>query len=152
MARAFVRCSPTTTAGSWTSDTNAVSRCGRPGIAGGGRGGGRDVAAVPADHDAADGPLPGQHRAGRMAASITGILRLYFGSDELSFSASSSAANLVVNPRHYTRLTQVGQEMVDVRIYQGIHLRTADELGRFHGGRVAHWTFQKFLRPLPGTQ
>ncbi|MCM2311121.1 MAG: vanadium-dependent haloperoxidase [Steroidobacteraceae bacterium] len=98
-------------------------------------------------------PYPEYHSGANMlAASITGILRLYFGSDELSFSVSSSAANLVVNPRQYTRLTQVEQEMVDVRIYQGIHFRTADELGRFHGGRVAHWTFMKFLRPLPGTR
>lgn len=95
-------------------------------------------------------PYPEYHSgADLLAASITGILRLYFGSDELSLSVSSSAANLVVNPRHYTRLTQVEQETVDVRIYQGIHFRTADELGRFHGRRLAHWTFMKFLRPLP---
>ena len=98
-------------------------------------------------------PYPDHHSgANLLTASTTGILRLFFGSDELSFSVSSSAANLVVNPRHYTRLTQVEQELVDVRVYQGIHFRTADELGRLHGGRIAHWTFKKFLRPLPGTR
>jgi hypothetical protein len=98
-------------------------------------------------------PYPEFHSgANLLAASITGILRRYFGSDELSFSVSTSAANVLVNPRHYTRLSQVEQEMVDVRIYQGIHFRTADELGRLHGGRIAHWTYINFLRPLPGTR
>jgi hypothetical protein len=98
-------------------------------------------------------PYPDHHSGANMlVASITGILRQYFGSDELSFSISSSAAGVVVNPRHYTQLSQAEQELVDVRVYQGIHFRTADELGRVHGGRVAHWTFKKFLRPLPGTR
>jgi len=98
-------------------------------------------------------PYPEFHSgANLLAASITGVLRQFFGSDELSFSVSSPVANALVNPRHYTRLTQVEQEMVDVRIYQGIHFRTADELGRLHGGRIAHWTYTKFLRPLPGTR
>jgi hypothetical protein len=87
-----------------------------------------------------------------LTASLTGIVRLFFGTDEVSFSVSSSAAGLTTNPRHYTRLTQVEQELVDVRIYQGIHFRTADELGRFHGGRLAHWTFRKYLKPVPGAQ
>jgi hypothetical protein len=51
-----------------------------------------------------------------------------------------------------SRISQVEQEMVDVRIYQGIHFRTADELGRLHGGRIALWTYINFLRPLPGTR
>jgi hypothetical protein len=98
-------------------------------------------------------PYPEYHSGANMlAASITGILRLYFGTDELSFSISSTAANVTTNPRQYTRLTQAEQEVVDVRIYQGIHFRTADELGRFNGGRVAHWTFRKYLRPVPAPQ
>jgi len=57
---------------------------------------------------------------------------------------------LITNPRLYVRLSDAAQEMVDVRILQGIHFRSADEEGRRQGGRVAHWTFQRFLRPLAG--
>jgi len=35
-----------------------------------------------------------------------------------------------------------------VRIYHGIHFRTADEVAREQGMRVAQWTFKYFLRPL----
>jgi len=76
---------------------------------------------------------------------------LFFGTDEFEFSVSSPNAGLVTNPRHFTRFSDAAQEVVDVRILQGIHFRRADELGRLQGSRVAHWTFQKFLRPIPGT-
>ncbi|MCI0661499.1 MAG: hypothetical protein L0220_10530 [Acidobacteria bacterium] len=38
--------------------------------------------------------------------------------------------------------------MVDARIYQGIHFRFADEVGRQQGRQVAKWIFKNFLRPL----
>ena len=49
------------------------------------------------------------------------------------------------------RFVGVMQDIVDVRIYQGIHFRSADDAGRRQGARVAHWAFMKFLRPVPGS-
>ena len=42
----------------------------------------------------------------------------------------------------------MAEDVVDVRIYQGIHFRTADEVARKQGRRVAEWVFERFLRPL----
>jgi hypothetical protein len=33
------------------------------------------------------------------------------------------------------------EDVVNVRIYQGIHFRTPDEVGRKQGERVADWVF-----------
>ena len=90
--------------------------------------------------------------ANNIVGSVTTILQLFFGTDEMDFTVSSTAANLMTNPRSYQRFSDVQQEVEDVRIYQGIHFRFADEDGRSQGGRIAHWAFQKFLRPLPGEQ
>jgi hypothetical protein len=38
----------------------------------------------------------------------------------------------------------MAQDVVDVRIYQGIHFRTADEVGRKQGERLAEWVFHHF--------
>lgn len=82
------------------------------------------------------------------AEAFTGILQLFFGGDELSFTVRTTSP-LVTNPaRHYTRISDAAQEVVDARIYLGIHFRFADEEGRRLGNRVAHWTFMKFLRPV----
>jgi len=56
-----------------------------------------------------------------------------------------------VNPRPYHRFSEAAQEVVEVRILQGIHFRFADEQARRQGRRVAHWVFKKSLRPVPGT-
>lgn len=87
--------------------------------------------------------------ANALAASILGTMQLFFGTDDMLFSVSSSASPLNVNPRTYTRFSDAMQDIVDVRILQGIHFRSADEDGRRQGLRVAHWVFHKALRPLP---
>ena len=50
--------------------------------------------------------------------------------------------------RTYSRFSDAAQEVVDGRIYEGIHFRFADEAARKQGGQVASWAFENFLRPL----
>jgi hypothetical protein len=90
--------------------------------------------------------------ANNVSGAFTTILQLFFRTDEFEFTISSPAAGLMTNPRPYTRFSDAAQEMVDVRVLQGIHFRFADEDGRQQGSLVAHWVFQKFLRALPGGQ
>jgi len=88
--------------------------------------------------------------ANNVAGAITKVIELFFGTDQIEFRATSTTANLLTNPRIYTRLSDVRNDMVDVRIYQGIHFRFADDAGRQQGERIGHWVAQKFLRPLRG--
>ena len=74
------------------------------------------------------------------------------GTDDVNFSITSSIAGLTTNPRPYNSLSSALDDIVDVRILQGIHFRSADIEGRRQGARVAHWAYQRFLRPLPGTR
>ena len=96
-------------------------------------------------------PYP-DHSSGAncLAAAILTTLQLHFGTDEFNFSVQSPVANVTTNPRPYQRFSDAMQDIVDVRIYQGIHFRSADESGRQQGARVAHWAFMKFLRPVSG--
>jgi hypothetical protein len=38
--------------------------------------------------------------------------------------------------------------VVNARIYEGIHFRFADAVGRRQGTRAANWAFAHFLTPL----
>ena len=87
-----------------------------------------------------------------LTASVTTILQLYFGTDEFAYQVSTTSPLATVNPRNYTRFSQAQEEMVDVRIWQGIHFRFADTAGRTQGSRVGHWVFHKALKPVPGTR
>ena len=116
---------------------------GNPGTAG--EAGWTPLIATPPYPDYASG-------ANNLAAAILTTAQLFFGTDDLEFSISSPVANLQSNPRPYTRLSDAMQDVVEVRILQGIHFRSAEDVGRRQGSRVAQWTFQNFLRPLPGVR
>ncbi len=90
--------------------------------------------------------------ANNLSGSITSVLRLYFGTDDFHFAITSPIAGLIENPRHYDSFTAAADDVVEVRILQGIHFRFADELGRRQGTRIGHWVFHKALRPIPGTR
>jgi hypothetical protein len=87
--------------------------------------------------------------ANNITAAVTTIFQQYFRTDSMQFSVSSSAAGLTTNPRKFERFSQAQQEVVEARIFQGIHFRAADEEGRRQGTRVAVWTFNNVLRPVP---
>lgn len=100
----------------------------------------------------ADPPYPDYvSGANGLTGAYTGALQFFFGRDEVPFTVKTTSP-LVANPaRHYTRISDVAREVVEARIYLGIHFRSADEEGRRLGNRVAQWTYAKFLRPIRGT-
>jgi hypothetical protein len=88
--------------------------------------------------------------ANGLTGAFTGTLRRFFGTDEFSFSVKNPNPAVVEQERHFTRFSDAASEVVEARILLGIHFRAADEQARRLGDRVAHWTFQKFLRAAPG--
>jgi hypothetical protein len=86
---------------------------------------------------------------------MTRMLALIFGRDRLFPSFGISAANPAVplepgdaNPRIYRRLSDVADDVVNARIYLGIHYRFADTEARSQGRRVAGFAFRNFLEPV----
>jgi hypothetical protein len=84
------------------------------------------------------------------SGSFTRILSLFFGTDEFTFDVSSTYPRAIQKNRQYQRFSDMAQDVVNVRIYEGIHFRTADEVARKQGTDVAKWVFNHFLRPVPG--
>ena len=86
--------------------------------------------------------------ANALAASITQTVRLFFGTDKLPVTVTSNHPLASPNSRTYKRLSDIQQDLVDVRIYHGLHFRFGDEAGRKTGRQVARWVFHNALRPL----
>jgi len=89
--------------------------------------------------------------ANNVAGALTRMLELYFGTDRMSFTAVSANPNAAPKTRTYNRFSDLSWDTVDVRIYQGIHFRTADEVGRRQGRQVAEWVFGHVLQPIDGS-
>jgi len=89
--------------------------------------------------------------ANGLTGAFTATLQLFFGTDLVPFEvykAVPASVAICTNPRVYRRISDAAEEVVEARIYLGIHFRAADVEARRLGARVAWWTFAKALRPI----
>jgi hypothetical protein len=67
----------------------------------------------------------------------------------MTFSVTTTNVGPTIqDTRTFNRFSDARQEVVDARVYLGIHFRFADEEARKEGMSVADWAFRNFLRPL----
>jgi len=92
------------------------------------------------------------------ANNLTGatfrMLQLFFGGDrpfEFNIWSLNPAVPLLAsdpNPRVYDRFSDVMKDVIDARVYLGIHFRFADTEARSQGRRVAGEAFRNILEPI----
>jgi hypothetical protein len=86
--------------------------------------------------------------ANSFTGAVTRALEHFFETDHITFSVTTTNPGPTVqDTRTYSRFSDAAQDVVDARIYEGIHFRFADEVGRKQGRQVADWAFKNFLRP-----
>jgi hypothetical protein len=86
-----------------------------------------------------------QHSAyGGAGASV---LASFFGSDDFSFSITTSTAPGGVF-RSYTSFSQAAEENMNSRVWLGVHFRTACRHGLNQGKQVANYVVHHFLQPI----
>ena len=86
--------------------------------------------------------------ANNNSGAATRMLELFFGTNEMSFIVRTTNTAAIQQTRTYGRFSDAAQDVVDARIYEGIHFRFADEDARKQGRHVAQWVFGYFLKPL----
>src|SRR5262249_38488529 len=70
------------------------------------------------------------------AGAIFNPLQAFFGTDKVAFSAFSNNSGTT---RSYARFSDALKEVLDARVWGGIHFRTADMQGSVIGLKVAHY-------------
>lgn len=91
-------------------------------------------------------PFP-EHPSGHTCytAATLGTLTYFFQTDKITFSAYSPASN---STRYFSSFSQALVEVINARVWGGIHFRTADIQGATLGARVAAYTIGHYLRPM----
>jgi hypothetical protein len=91
-------------------------------------------------------PYP-EHPSGHgcVSSSIVESLRDFFGTDRAMFSATSATSGTT---RSFTRFSQAIEEIIEARVYSGIHFRSADEQGARIGQQVARWRERHYFDPV----
>jgi hypothetical protein len=65
--------------------------------------------------------------------------RAFFGTDRFDFELVKFDGSAT---REYHRFTDVVRDTIDVRVWQGLHFRTADVQGAGIGAQVADWVYR----------
>jgi hypothetical protein len=89
-------------------------------------------------------PFP-EHPSGHACASgsFVATLRDFFGTDKARFSARSPVSGTT---RSFKRFSQAIEEVIDARVYAGVHFRTADLQGARLGRKVARWRQRHYFQ------
>jgi hypothetical protein len=74
--------------------------------------------------------------------------KAFFGGDEMAFSVVRIAPGVPDVTRTYERFTDVIDDTIDARVYQGIHFRAADVQGAEIGKDVARRLKKHFFEPV----
>ncbi len=89
-------------------------------------------------------PYP-EHPSGHtgLSGSIVRTLQDFFGTDRVAWTDTNNAGLT----RSFTRFSQAIDEIVDARVWSGIHFRTADEQGERISKQVARYREQRYFQP-----
>jgi hypothetical protein len=85
-----------------------------------------------------------------ISSAVSHALRLFFGTDVLTFQMTTTNPLALHKTRTFIRFSQAAQEVVDARVYVGIHYRNSDNTARAQGQRVANWVFKNYFRRIGG--
>jgi hypothetical protein len=81
-----------------------------------------------------------------ISGAISHMLQLFFGRDELSFQMTTTNALAPQKLRTFTRFSQAEEEVINARVYVGIHYRNSDVVAGVQGRHVADWVFKNYFR------
>ena len=96
-------------------------------------------------------PFP-DHPSGHscLSGAVLNALADFFGRDKVEFDIVSgrSLDGVPIPKRHFERFSDALQEVVEARIWGGIHFRTADEQGAKMGKQIAQWIKTRYFEPV----
>ena len=72
----------------------------------------------------------------------------FFGTDKVAFDMRLRPVPTRPCPRHFDRFSLALKEVIDARVWGGIHFRTADVQGAVMGKKVAFWLQKHYFNPV----
>jgi hypothetical protein len=82
------------------------------------------------------------------SGAIVHVLQRFFGTDKVAFTATSNKCSPAPCPaRSFGRLFDALKEIIDARVWGGIHFRTADVQGAVLGMKVAQYLDKHYFQP-----
>ena len=84
---------------------------------------------------------------GCVSGAIAYALQAFFGTDKVAFTAiSNKCSPAPCPPRSFERFSHALKEIIDARVWSGIHFRTADVQGAVLGKKVVHFMEKNYFQ------
>jgi PAP2 superfamily len=92
-------------------------------------------------------PYP-EHPSGHLSldGAVIEVLQMFFGTGRIRFGVTST--RFPGETRYYDRFSDALKEIIDARIWAGLHFRTADVQGAVLGRKVAHYMAKHYFQPV----
>jgi hypothetical protein len=88
-----------------------------------------------------------------ISSAMLNVMKQFFGTDKIAFDVVSIRfAGTPAQTRHFERFSGALKEIIDARVWGGIHFRTADEQGAKLGKAVAKWAQKHYFKSLDGCE
>ncbi len=84
---------------------------------------------------------------GCLTSAEAEALSVFFGTQHINLDIPSTIPG--IETRHYTNVNDLTQEIINARVWAGIHYRESVVTGVNLGRKVAHWTLQRYFLPTP---
>jgi hypothetical protein len=86
---------------------------------------------------------------GCLSGAIVQTLKAFFGTDKIAFTAESNKCSPApCPPRSFDRFSEAIKEVIDARVWSGIHFRNADVQGAVLGKKVVSWLDKHYFQPV----
>ena len=84
-----------------------------------------------------------------LTSSIAEVYAAFVGNQRIELDINSTVPNLMQPTRHYKLAQDLVHEIINARVWGGIHYRESDIKGANLGRMVAHWALQRYFLPTP---
>ena len=83
-----------------------------------------------------------------VSGAVSHMLRLFFGTDELTFQMTTTNPLAQQKTRTFARFSQAEREVINARVYVGIHYRNSTVVGQAMGKKIGELAVQNYLKPM----
>lgn len=83
-----------------------------------------------------------------LTSAMAESLATFFGTKRINLELKSTVPGLIQPTRHYEYARDLVQEIINARVWAGIHYRGSDVKGTILGRKVAKWALKRYFLPV----
>jgi hypothetical protein len=84
-----------------------------------------------------------------LTGSMAEVFAAFLGTQQIELDLKSNAGDLMQPTRHYKFARDLVKEIVNARVWGGLHYRGSDVAGVTLGQEVARWALERYFLPTP---